>query len=290
MVEDEFLSTAHTFTSHLHRAEYARLKNLSRSSPKPNLKQDSRPVDSLTKMRAEMKRQKEAEAQARKVGKMMGTLNGAAAAKRKALGGGDEEAESDSGLEDVMEERGDEVGAGTALRHLMRKDPEKNLGSLSGLQGVRSETRAARGFEPAERGKEKDGGIMKAFARDAGGERDEEEADSGQETEDGDSDDLDKPTKKIKSARRVECHRGDEEPKKPMDFGRGVKPAQKPRAAQHRVPTPSPSPPRIHIPPSPSPPRKTNNAVLERIRARREKEKREKEKVLAIDEIPLFLA
>ncbi|KAL8741972.1 MAG: hypothetical protein Q9190_005479 [Brigantiaea leucoxantha] len=67
MVEDEFLSVARTFTAHLHHAEYIRQKNLARARNRTiNTTPLSRPTDSITTMREETKKKKEAEARAAK--------------------------------------------------------------------------------------------------------------------------------------------------------------------------------------------------------------------------------
>ncbi|KAM5348191.1 hypothetical protein ACJ41O_008015 [Fusarium nematophilum] len=44
MVEDEFLNTAHQFTTHLHRAEYNRLKSLAKSQNAAAIREIERPV------------------------------------------------------------------------------------------------------------------------------------------------------------------------------------------------------------------------------------------------------
>lgn len=265
MVEDEFLSTARLYTAHLHRAEYQRLKLLSRSRP-PTTSALDRPVDSITEMRAETKKKKEAEKQAGRLQRMFGGWEQA-----RKVRGGDEE----SGLDDDGE-RGDEVGVGTVLKSLMKKNSRENMRSLSGLHGVRSSTRAAAGFERAEsgRGKEEKESIMKEFGKPVR-KGEDVEVQSEEETEEGDSDDLDAPAVR-KAAKRME----------PTRFEKAV---QRSGSRNSRAAGPPSSPPERQRSPSPSPLRRSKEAVLERLRARREQARKEKEKGLAIDEIPVFL-
>jgi len=272
MVEDEFLSTARLYTAHLHRAEYQRLKLLSRSRP-PIASALDRPVDSITEMRAETKKKKEAEKQAGRVQRMFGGWEQA-----RKVRGGDEE----SGLEEDGE-RGDEVGVGTVLKSLMKKSSRENMRSLTGLHGVRSSTRAAAGFERAEsgRGKEEKESIMKEFGKPVR-KGEDVEVQSEEETEEGDSDDLDAPTMR-KAAKRMEPT------KTHVDPTGSVKPVQRSGLKNSRAAGPPSSPPERQRSPSPSPLRRSKKAVLERLRARREQARKEKEKGLAIDEIPVFL-
>ena len=272
MVEDEFLSTARLYTAHLHRAEYQRLKLLSRSRP-PTTSALDRPVDSITEMRAETKQKKEAEKQARKVQRMFGGWEQA----RKVRGGDEESALEEDG------ERGDEVGVGTVLKSLMKKSSRENMRSLSGLHGVKSSTRAAAGFERAwsGRGKEEKESIMREFGKPIRRGRDVE-VQSEEETEEGDSDDLDAPAVR-KAAKRMEPTKTHMDP---MGF---VKPVQRRGSEKSSVARPPSSPPERQRSPSPSPLRKSKETVLEMLRARREQARKEKEKGLAIDEIPVFL-
>ena len=287
MVEDEFLSTARLFTSHLHRAEYQRLKRLARDKPATSTESISRPVDSITKLRAETKKKKAAEAHAAQVQKMLGTFGGGT--KKVVV-----DEEDGSEVEDLIgeQERGDEVGAGTVLAPLM-KSPKKNLGSLSGLGSVRSTTRAAAGFERTETRREMDKGIMREFAKPKG--KVEERAQEDEEESEADSDDLDRPAMK-RGGKRVD-RATDEEATIATEPARHVESTKfyKPKPAQDAVRTKlrtstkpsSPLEPRHST--SPLALQKTKDAVLERLRARREQARKEKEKGLAIDEIPIFL-
>lgn len=139
MVEDEFLATAQLFTSHLHHAEYVRLKHAAKAR-NAALSNTARPTDSITAMRAETLKKKQAEARAGKNKMALEEM------KENAMGNiaaddhqtdGDEE-ESDAGKAPWV---------GTSLQGLMAPDARKqNLTSLSGLHGIKSSTRAANGY------------------------------------------------------------------------------------------------------------------------------------------------
>ncbi|KAL8883153.1 MAG: hypothetical protein Q9192_007408 [Flavoplaca navasiana] len=141
MVEDEFLSTAQLFTSHLHHAEYVRLKIAAKarnaSSLLPNSNAMSRPTDSITTMRAETKKKKEAEA---RMGKNKAALDKMKSDARSNIA---LTTDDDLGSEDEEDEQ---PWAGTSLQGLMAPAARKNLTSLSGLQGIQSSTRAANGY------------------------------------------------------------------------------------------------------------------------------------------------
>ncbi|KAL8796145.1 MAG: hypothetical protein Q9195_001478 [Heterodermia aff. obscurata] len=141
MVEDEFLSTARLYTQHLHHAEYVRLRRLAATrKSSPNGDSIARPVDSITEMREETKRRKEAEKHARKVKDGMERMVGAVEARQPVDAPGAEESEFEE------EERMDAPGIGTVLGDLMKTGPKKGVGGLGGLAGVKSSTRAAAGF------------------------------------------------------------------------------------------------------------------------------------------------
>lgn len=143
MVEDEFHAIAKTFTQHLHHAEYMRLKALAKTRNASATSTISRPVDSITAMRAETKKRKEAEARdARTKAALEQLKNPAVQAQRQ---------KSDSDLSDPdAEGRDGGRWKGTALQGLMTTGPRRNQTSLTGLQNVKSSTRAAAGFSKAE--------------------------------------------------------------------------------------------------------------------------------------------
>lgn len=143
MVEDEFHAIARTFTQHLHHAEYMRLKALAKNRNASAASTISRPVDSITAMRVETKKRKEAEARdARNKAALEQLKNPAVHAQRQ---------KSESDLSDVdVVDRDDGRWKGTALQGLMTPGSRKNQTSLTGLQNFKSSTRAAAGFSKAE--------------------------------------------------------------------------------------------------------------------------------------------
>ncbi|KAL8669096.1 MAG: hypothetical protein Q9168_006298 [Polycauliona sp. 1 TL-2023] len=142
MVEDEFLATAQLFTSHLHHAEYVRLKNAAKArngSLYPAANGLTRPTDSITTMRAETKKKKEAELRSGK--------NKAALDKMKSDARANIDRNSDDDDNDDEEDADEEQPwVGTSLHGLMAPAARKNLTSLSGLQKIQSSTRAANGY------------------------------------------------------------------------------------------------------------------------------------------------
>lgn len=141
MVEDEFQAVAKTFTQHLHHAEYVRLKNLARTQNASTINTISRPVDSITQMREETKRKKEAEAKSEKQKTALQQIMGQARGRRP---------KTDSDNYESEEEKHDDPWVGTTLQGLMTKSPRKSHTSLTGLQGVKSSTRAAAGYSKPE--------------------------------------------------------------------------------------------------------------------------------------------
>lgn len=129
MVEDEFLSVAKTFTQHLHHAEYVRFKKLARSRGADVLEEIQRPVDGRTAQSKGVKLQMEAEARGKGIKSAM-----------RAMRDGDEE--GSSGEDEFMH---DPQLAGLMLGLGGKKN------DLSGMIGVRADTRASRGFEQSPR-------------------------------------------------------------------------------------------------------------------------------------------
>ncbi|KAI4172855.1 MAG: hypothetical protein LQ343_003262 [Gyalolechia ehrenbergii] len=139
MVEDEFLATAQLFTSHLHHAEYVRLKNAAKARS-GLLGSTARHTDSITAMRAETMKKKQAEARA---GKNKLALEEMKENARGNIAGNDDHTDEEEEESDA--ERAPWVG--TSLQGLMAPDARKqNLTSLSGLHGIKSSTRAAKGY------------------------------------------------------------------------------------------------------------------------------------------------
>lgn len=136
MVEDEFHAVAQTFTQHLHHAEYLRLKNLAKSRTASSASTISRPVDSITAMRNETKKKKQAERRDVRTKSALQQIKGAT-----------RPASEERGLSDADNTQ----WRGTALQGLMTVSPTKTQVSLAGLQGVKSSTRAAAGYSKAEK-------------------------------------------------------------------------------------------------------------------------------------------
>ncbi|KAL9047096.1 MAG: hypothetical protein Q9214_000244 [Letrouitia sp. 1 TL-2023] len=137
MVEDELLAVARTFTNHLHHAEYVRQKNLARERNSLASARIARPTDSITAIRAETKKRKEAEIRAAKNKAALEDLNGDIQTKIP-LG-------DDSDLEHLSDDDS-APWVGTSLQSLMAPEAKKNLTSLTGLQGIQSSTKAAAGY------------------------------------------------------------------------------------------------------------------------------------------------
>ena len=139
MVEDEFLTIAKTFTQHLHHAEYVRLKQSARARNSSTATSIARPVDSVTQMREELKRQKAAQsmsaAQNRTLDSVMETAD-------------DVKTEGDQS--DLDEDKADDPWVGTSLQSLMTS-PKREQRSLARLSKASSGTRAAAGFKNMDR-------------------------------------------------------------------------------------------------------------------------------------------
>lgn len=314
MVEDEFLSTARLYTQHLHQAEYMRLKRLA-ATKSSTLNPIVRPVDSITKMREETKRRKEAEKHAAKVGAGLGKMMG---------GGKDVEGkkmEAQGSYEDIEDEaRMDAPGIGTVLGDLMMTGPRTGMGGLSGLHGVKSSTRAAAGFGKM------DGQGKRVLELKGSGRGVEKVLDvEAEEEETSDDDDLDRPvvrrsTNQVPPSNTHGISLTKPPPLKPSSSSLSRPPATfKPSFSTSFTNPPkinkTPSEPSISHskllprPPTSAPParpykppddegftRPSNphtDAIRRKMQARREKEQEErkvkKERTIDVDEIPIFL-
>lgn len=131
MVEDEFISIASQFTTHLHRAEYQRLKQQAKAQNADKIWKISRPtVGALTaaaKKRQEMRKH---------LAKQRDGLRKAAANAKAGQGNADDD---EDGFPDV-------ILAGASLHGLMER-PEKAERPLSHLTSTTTSTRASAGFE-----------------------------------------------------------------------------------------------------------------------------------------------
>lgn len=139
MVEDEFQTVAKSFTQYLHHAEYIRLKNRAKAQNASTINTISRPVDTITKMREETKKKKEAQTMAVKQKDALQHMKAQSGRPRT----DDEESGSDSA-------EADDPWIGTSLQGLMTS-PKKTQTSLTGLGGVTSKTRAAAGYAKAQK-------------------------------------------------------------------------------------------------------------------------------------------
>lgn len=137
MVEDEFLTTAGTFTRHLHEAEYARRKKLARIENATVIGDIARPTGPNAKMSTETKMNIEAKATSAKHKTALDQINNDVV--RPPV---DSEVEGDE--DEDEDDDADDPWIGTHLQALMTS-PRKSR-SLVGLEGVRSTTRAALGY------------------------------------------------------------------------------------------------------------------------------------------------
>jgi len=298
MVEDEFHACAQQFTKHLHHAEYQRLKNTSSQRNASAITDIARPVDSITAMRAETKKKKYAEAHERKIGKGLKAMNAIAREKRVAAGG---DQDSDSGFE---MDKSDGPWQGTQLQRFMTTSPRKNLTSLTGLQGIVSNTKAAAGLDRSK--KEEDSGRADPSEQMSRKTPATEVLDEDTE----DDDDLDAPNRtRVRITAPAPVARS-YLPKTPTASlpSPSKRPAQRSfldlspintpsstgsvRKTKHEVPRLEPIIQRGN-PSLQTPPLSTHDAIRLRLKARREREEREKKKKsssgLKVDEIPIFL-
>ena len=319
MVEDEFLSTARLYTQHLHHAEYVRLKRLAATrKASPSGDDIARPVDSITEMREETKRRKEAEKHARKVKSGMEKMVGAVEARQSVDTPGDEESEFEE------EQRMDAPGIGTVLGDLMKTGPKKRVGGLGGLEGIRSSTRAAAGFGRRD-GLAKGGGKsrIEPIGMDVGREVEDALEVEGDRTS-TDDDDLDAPVSRRPKVSAGGHKQRDSSDPRGSSSSRSLKPPTSstitlpPTSTKHLTngsakttlkshdsvigsssaqakPSPLPTKPLRTSDDEgfarPSDPR--TDAIRQRMQARRKREQEEerkgKEKSFDIDEIPVFL-
>ena len=310
MVEDEFLSTAQLFTSHLHHAEYVRLKNAAkaRSSLHPTANALSRPTDSITAMRAETKKKKEAEV---RMGK-----NKAALDKMKSDARANIALDSDEEVYSEDEEE-EQPWAGTSLQGLMAPAARKSLTSLSGLQSIQSSTRAANGYsKPGDASQSNRAHypikLLPPQPADAtpthlpSAPKDHRptlrrlsEMSSSESSDDLDAPSTRPPRTSVKTYTISHQPPSKPKPSNPLTLAAEDLLHPVPRNKQHHVPNPSPPP--KHRLPDPSPPSRKDEVVAAR---RRLEERRERAAAAAakkmddnangnvnvnVNEIPVFL-
>ena len=314
MVEDEFLATARAFTAHLHHAEYLRLKNAAKARSEKAVDGIGieRPVDGVTAMRAETRKQKEAEAKEKKVRGAVDSIVAPGEGRRPSDGEGSDISDLEEG------ERHDDPWQGTQLQRFMTRSPKKGLKGLTGLQGVVSHTRAAAGFQKPE--KRDTRGVSPTPARGVDGMkgRDGEEEDDEEDTDDLDAPAYPRP--RPPTHRTPSLTKPKPKPSQPAatTTAAAVKRPPKPKPNPHHLPhpravldvTPLPKPP-PKCPPDPQPVIKRPEPVIkfeshdrggdvlrgirERSEARRTRREREREKRgregggMGSDEIPVFL-
>lgn len=315
MVEDEFHAVAQTFTKHLHHAEYIRLRNAAKDRNASTISNISRPVDSITSMREETRKKKEAEARAVKMKAALESIK----APKPAKGLLDE-----SDVSNFGEDKQDDPWQGTQLQRFMTTSPKKTLTGLTGLQGVISHTRAAAGYsKPEKRPSQLTRPFQAAPPNTGASKTTVAQAASDSISDTDDDDDLDAPSRlpsrpppripsrpPISAARPTPLPTSRDPPHRPLKARAPTPPPANPprrafldvtpRVAPTSIP-PSSKPSKRPIPPAPSPPvrsepleesRSSLSEVRQRLKARREREEKERKKSgsgMGIDEIPVFL-
>lgn len=290
------------------------MRNAAKDRNASTISDISRPVDSITSMREETRKKKEAEARASKMRAAIESIK----PPRRAKGPLDE-----SDVSDFEEDRQDDPWQGTQLQRFMTTSPKKALTGLTGLQGVISHTRAAAGYSKPEKrppqptrpfqASRPDTGVPKAIIPQA----------AGDSTSDTDDDDLDAPSRLPSRPPPRIPSRPPTSAAKPTSLSASKDPTHRPLKA--RVPTPPPAktprrsfldmtphvaptsispsskPSKRPIPPDPAPPvrseplqepRSSLSEVRQRLKARRERADKERNKSgggMGIDEIPVFL-
>uniref|UniRef100_A0A2D3UTA7 Uncharacterized protein n=1 Tax=Ramularia collo-cygni TaxID=112498 RepID=A0A2D3UTA7_9PEZI len=130
MVEDEFYSTAQLYTSHIHHAEYVRLKKLHKSRGQELLAGLGRGTDGKTEQSKALRTKMESLELAKKQKQAVRTLR----------------AEADSGSDAEGSEAEDEYMQDPHLAGLMRASQMAQVQDLTGLASPRASTRAAAGY------------------------------------------------------------------------------------------------------------------------------------------------
>lgn len=314
MVEDEFHAVAQTFTKHLHHAEYIRLRNAAKHRNTSTI--ISRPVDSITSMREETRKRKEAEARRIKVKAAVESIK----VPKRAKGLLDE-----SEISDFEDDRQDDPWQGTQLQRFMTTSPKKALTGLTGLQGVVSQTRAAAGYSKPEKRPLQPTKLFEHARPNASASKTATVAQAASDsTSETDDDDLDAPSRlpsrpppRIPSrppttaTKVTPMPKTGDAPRKLLKRRIPTPPAAKPsprRSFLDVTPRPAPTslpqasnPARRPLPPDPSPPvrheplqegHSSLSEVRQRLKARRERENKERKRSgsgMGVDEIPVFL-
>ena len=187
MVEDELLATAQLYTKHLHHAEYVRLKQESWKRNGNATDNISRPTDSITAMRAETQKKKDAEARAKRLHKNMEAILGDDS-KEKQKGNQQGSEESDLDLD-----AGDEPWQGTHLHRFLSESPRKSTKTLIGLHNLQSYTKAAAGFARPEKKRVGKENTVTSSLKEHPSKTHDAVVNDERAGDDYDDDDLDKP-------------------------------------------------------------------------------------------------
>ncbi|CAD6567437.1 MAG: hypothetical protein ASARMPRED_000830 [Alectoria sarmentosa] len=311
MVEDEFHAVAQSFTKHLHHAEYIRLRNAARDRNAPTINNISRPVDSITSMREETRKKKEAEAREAKMKAAIESIKAPERAKAQLC---------ESDISDFEGDKQDDPWQGTQLQRFMTTSPKKSLTGLTGLQGVISHTRAAAGYSKPEKRPSQPTRPFQVPPPNTGASKTTVAQAASDSISDTDDDDLDAPSRlpsrpppripPTSVAKSTPLPTSEDPPHRPPRARAPTPPSTKPpqrsfldvtpRAALSSIPSSS-KPSNRSIPPDPSPPvrpeplqdsRPSLSEVRQRLKARREREEKERKKSgsgIGVDEIPVFL-
>ncbi|KDB23130.1 hypothetical protein H109_04948 [Trichophyton interdigitale MR816] len=162
MVEDEFLSTARSFTAHLHQAEYTRKRKQAKTENASKVMKmtQRRPIDPKTSMSNATKRSIQRESSDMQRLEALEKMKEDAG--RPEVDDSDMEEIKDEEIGMSDEDRDDDPWVGTSLQALMVT--AKQSRPLMGLHGIKSSTKAALGYSrPADTS----GGVEKSL-RDKG--------------------------------------------------------------------------------------------------------------------------
>lgn len=143
MVEDELYEVAQMFTRHLHHAEYVRRRKQVKQQNAAAVNNLPRPTDGRTTMPRETTLKKKSEQLAREQQKALDETS----RSRPPVDSSDE---GGIAADDEEEDREDDPWVGTSLHSFMTSPRQSR--SLVGLEGLRSNTRAAAGYRPESSG------------------------------------------------------------------------------------------------------------------------------------------
>ncbi|EGD86009.1 uncharacterized protein TERG_02275 [Trichophyton rubrum CBS 118892] len=174
MVEDEFLSTARSFTAHLHRAEYTRKRKKAKTENASKVMRmtQRRPTDPKMSMNNATKKSIQRESSNMQRLEALEKMKEDAGRPQVDDSDMEETDDEDIGMSD--EDRDDDPWVGTSLQALMVT--AKQSRPLMGLQGIKSSTKAALGYSrPANTS----GGVEKSLRDKGAGEASSDDDDLG---------------------------------------------------------------------------------------------------------------